>query len=772
MPNQQTPGMHGILLALILLAVAFFLSLRALRPPAPVPASAPATDFSAGRAREVLRTMLGNGVPHPVGSAADDAVRERIVAELTRIGYTPEIQSGFVCDEIGICASVKNIVARLDGSVPGQSVLVSAHYDSVPAGPGASDDGVGVACVLEIARAMKARQQPTHSVIFLINEGEEAGLLGARVFVESDLSAKEIRAAVNIDNRGTSGPSSMFETGTANDWAVRIFAQHATRPSTSSISYSVYKRLPNDTDFTVYKAVGYQGLNFAFIGGVAHYHTPLDNFDNANPASIQHHGDNALPSVVALANADLSNIPSGEAVYFDLLGRWLISWPARAGLPLSIVALLLILLEAAWLLWQKNLTSAALVWGLAGWLVTLAGAAGGAYLLAWFLRKAGAFPVSWVAYPLPAEAAFWTLSLAAVAFVGIVISRRAGFAGFWAGVWIWWALAAVLLSRLEPGFSYIFLVPSAVAALAGLPMALWPHPPDDAARHGSTLASVAPLTVAAILVFPAAIQFYDALGTKLLATIGLIIALALTPFAPLLDGLKSARPFPRLVFLSAIIAVPALAIFGAIVAPAYSAQSPERLNLRYWLDADAGAGQWMALPASGRLPEPLRVATQFHRSDKGPFPWSSAPVFLADAPHLVLNAPTFTILESSVDGSVRSYRALLRSERGALNALVMFPPDSGIAASHVEGVAVSAPSQGIRRYFNGWTLFECVTMPAKGVELTFTLPAGKPVDVYVVDQSFELPLEGMFLRKARPLTAIPSQDGDGTVVTRRVQILP
>jgi hypothetical protein len=753
------------------MAVVFFLSLQGLRPPAPVAASAPPTEFSTDRAREVLRRILGNGVAHPVGSAADDSVRERIVAEFTKVGYAPEIQPGFACDAAATCAAVKNVVARLEGSVASQAILVSAHYDSVPAGPGASDDGVGTAVVLEIARALKARPQPLHSVVFLINEGEEAGLLGAEVFVGSHPWAKEVRAAVNIDNRGTSGPSAMFETGSANLWGLRLYAHNASRPSTSSISYSVYKRLPNDTDFTVYKAAGYQGLNFAFIGDVAQYHTPLDDFQNANPSSMQHHGVNALPAVVALANSDLSNIPAGDAVYFDVFGRWVIEWPATWSSPLAAAALLLLLGEIGWLLWRKNFTPFALLWGFFGWILMIATTSAAAFLLRWLLQKAGALPVNWVAYPLAAQTAFWSLGFAVVVLVSIVIARKAGFVGLWSGIWLCWAITAVVIARLDAGFSYIALGPTAIAAVFGLPFIFLPKAPERPAR-GAVLATIAPLVAAAILIFSAAIQFYDALGNNVLPVIAILIAFILTPLAPVVEDLKAARPFSRLVFLTAVIAVPALSIFGAVVAPAYSAKSPERVNLRYWLDADNSTGHWLIRADSGRLPEPLRVATKFQRFDSGPFPWSKGPSFMAEAPRLVLNAPTFTILESSLSGDTRWYRALLRSERAAPNALVMFPPDSGIEGVNVEGAAIQKQSAAIRSYLNGWTLINCVTMPTKGVEIAFTLPAGKSVEIYAVDESYELPLEGMFLRKARPFTATPSQDGDGTLVSRRVQLLP
>ena len=81
-------------------------------------------------------------------------------------------------------------------------------------------------------------------------------------------------------------------------------------------------------------------------------------------------------------------------------------------------------------------------------------------------------------------------------------------------------------------------------------------------------------------------------------------------------------------------------------------------------------------------------------------------------------------------------------------------------------------TEPLRRFFNGWQLYECRTMPAKGVEITFTLPVDKPVEIHAMDQTYGLPLEGMFLLKSRPLIATPSQDGDVTLVSRRIQLLP
>lgn len=762
--------MRRILLSVLVLAAILALTLVGLEPPAAKPASAPANQFSAARALDTLHRILGNDQPHPIGTPADDAVRDRIVAEFSKLGYQPQIQTGFACGDFGTCATVNNVLARLDGTdtVSRDAVLLAAHYDSVPAGPGDSDDGVGVAAVLEIARDLKAMPAPRHSVIFLLDEGEEAGLLGARAFVDAHPWAKDVRAAVNLDARGTSGPSVMFETGDANDWAVRLYARHAARPAASSIFYTVYKELPNDTDFTVFKAAGYEGLNFAFIGDEVHYHTPLDNSANVTPASLQHQGENALPAVVAFANADLSSIPRGEAVFFDLFGHATIRWPARRTPLIAALAALLIFLQIAWLIRGKRITLRDFLFGFFGWLVTLAVTGALAVILRQGLRFAGSTPVNWIAHPLPFEIAFWSLGVAVVFANGVFFAKRAGFWGLWGGVWTWWALLALLTAWRAPGLSYLVLAPAAIAALAGLPATL----PRADRRVLSGIAVILPLAAAAIAGFGPASLLYDALGNRGLPIIALAVGLLLTPIAPLCMDVREVGGFRGFAFLWLPIVAGALATVAAVVLPPYSSKAPERVNIEYWRDADSGKAQWIVEPASGHLPEPLRLAASFHRASGRALPWISAPAFFTDAPGVDASAPTFTILESGLANGRHAYQALLRSERGAPSAAVFFPPDADVEDVRVGGRALPPEISRIRRYFNGWAMYRCDAMPADGVEIDFSLPVGRPVEVSAADESYALPPAGAFLLMARPLKAAPSQDGDTTVVTRRVQLLP
>jgi len=79
------------------------------------------------------------------------------------LGFQTQIQSGTGFSGYhewlsGISAgNVQNVVGKLPGTATTRSVLRVAHYDSHEQGPGAADDGAGVAAILEAVRALKAQ---------------------------------------------------------------------------------------------------------------------------------------------------------------------------------------------------------------------------------------------------------------------------------------------------------------------------------------------------------------------------------------------------------------------------------------------------------------------------------------------------------------------------------------------------------------------------------------------------------------------------------------
>jgi len=741
---------RGLAAALVLLALGLLLAVVQSGPPAAKPKDAPPAEFSAGRAREVLRDLLADGAPHPVGSPANAQVRERILAQLRQLGYAPEVQEGFACAANGSCARVENVLARLAGGEPGKSVLLSAHYDSVPAGPGASDDLAGVAAVLEVARALKAAPPLRHGVLLLIDDGEEAGLLGAHAFTERSPTMREVGAVVNLEARGTTGPSLMFETSGSDVWTVSQFAARAPRPFTSSLFPTVYQYLPNDTDLTLFKALGVPGLNFAFIGDPSRYHTPRDNFANASPGSLQHHGDNALAAVRGLANGDLERPPQGRAVFFDLFHLTVVRWPAGLSPLLGILALVLVL-AAVVLARRRGLTWGSLLLGLlitpAALLLTLVAAFGLQALLA------GAFPSPWVAQPWPAMAAFWLASFAVTVWTAVLLTRRGGFAGVWAGIWILWSLLGILLGLLLPGVSYLFIAPALVAGVAGLTGA------------GRPLASILPVLAVAVIWFPSLTLLYDGLGLTGLLVTALLLAFAYATLAPLVAvaGSFGRRWLP----LAAAVAAVVFAVL-AMVSPPFSPSSPRVLTVQLHEDADSGAARWL-LRGAPPFPPAVLKAGGFPQRPEVPFPWSPpmARALAAPAPSPRAAAPELAVLEDSTMNGKRHLRLRLTSPRGAPAGTVYVSKGARLESIAIDGQPIPVTEWGAKEE---WRPYTNLTLPAQGSELTLVLGNAQPVDWYVLDRTYGLPPSGQALLAARPKDAVPIQEGDVTLVSRKVRI--
>jgi hypothetical protein len=280
--------------------------------PAPLGPEAPATQFSAARADAVLGRLLGDQRPHPVGSQAAAQFRSRLLDELQAMGVQARTQTTTSCyseprwDNIP-CATVTNISADvLPGT--GKAILLMAHTDSVAAGPGAGDDGAGVATILETIRALKARGAAAHPVMALFTDGEEDGLLGAAAWLRHDAERARVGAVVNIEARGNQGPSYLFQTSKGDAGLIGLYARHVTNLAASSLYAEIYRFMPNDTDMTTFLAAGIPGANFAFAGNVAQYHTPLDRRENIDPRSLQQHGENAMELTDAIRNEELSNL--------------------------------------------------------------------------------------------------------------------------------------------------------------------------------------------------------------------------------------------------------------------------------------------------------------------------------------------------------------------------------------------------------------------------------------------------------------------------------
>ncbi len=329
------------LLLLILIVgipiVGFFLN----KAPKAVPENAPLTEFSAVRAMKHLEHIASE--PHAIGTPAHAKVRDYIIEELKKLGIEPEIQIAEVFYTNSFAATVKNIIVTLPGTEPGKSVLVAGHYDSVNDSYGASDDGSAVVTMLETIRILQLKNPFKNDIVFLFTDGEEIGLVGAKAFIEEYPLAKNTGLVLNFESSGTTGPSLMFETSTDNNWIISEFAKVVPFPYANSLSYEIYRNMPNDTDLTPFKKHGFKGINFAYLENRFDYHTGGDNIKNTSVESIQHNGSYLVPLIEHFADIDLNNTEKGNAVYFNTIGKGFVHYSYKWIAPFLILTCLVLL---------------------------------------------------------------------------------------------------------------------------------------------------------------------------------------------------------------------------------------------------------------------------------------------------------------------------------------------------------------------------------------------------------------------------------------------
>ena len=339
---RKTEPVISVLMLVVLLGIAV-LSIQQLNPPAALDSNASLNEFSAGRAMKHLASIART--PHPIGAPAHEDTRRYLVQELSTLGLAPEVQEATVVNPNWvspfIAATVHNVVAMLKGTENSHAILLVAHYDSVPTGPGAADDGAAVATMLETVRALKTSAPLKNAVILLFTDAEEFGLLGARAFVEQHPWAKNVGTVLNFDARGNSGPVIMFETSPQNGALIREFASAAPYPVATSFSSDVYRILPNNTDFTVFQNAHLSGLNFANINGFINYHTQLDSVENIDARTVQHQGAYALALLRRFGNLRLPIPAERNAVYFNTIGSILIHYPTSLSIIWGLLTALL-----------------------------------------------------------------------------------------------------------------------------------------------------------------------------------------------------------------------------------------------------------------------------------------------------------------------------------------------------------------------------------------------------------------------------------------------
>ncbi len=734
--------------AFLAFAIVSLLAFGASRPPPPRELDADPALFSATRAGTVLARILGDEAPHPVGSRAHAAVLARLVAELHAVGLEPTVQESLVAGRSGVVTHVRNVVATLPGRNDTQRIALTAHHDSVAAGPGAADDGAGVAAVIECVRALRHGAPLEHTLVVAITDGEEVDLAGACALVREHPEAHDVRAVVNVEARGTSGLAYLFQTGPGVGDALPLFGSSAERPVTSSMAALVYEKLPNDTDLSVFLAAGWTGLNFAFVGDFRRYHTPRDDLAHLDPRSLQHLGDGALAGLRALDGIDLAlpHEARPERVWHDVLGRFVLGWPRGWSVPLAVLALAVSAAAAR----RRRASLHGIVWGATG-------AALGiliSVLAMWGFARAqvGLHDAS---DPWFAALGSWSVASLLVAFLGstcgAMFARARGVrpADAYLGVWIGYAIAGVIVAAIEPAACLLLVAPALVAAIAvwGLGGSAGDASASTPSLRSSIVALI-PFAACAAIWLPFTLGVESALGFAAGFVPGALAGGAAAGLLPIFVAGQPRRAAP----FAAIAAI--VAFFALARAPDRTPDSPVWTNTAHVETQDAA--NWAFLAYGTTLPE-LNAGLAVESARLLPWARWIPTAQVAPAPRHGEPQPrgSVEVLESS-DGAPR-IRVKLSSPRGATTFVLGFPDGA------FEVAAIRSGDLAVRGQLPARSPLTFVGIGPEGVELELIRLQPGDWRFDLADVSSGLP-PGLARPFAPEPTRVPRGRGDTSIV--------
>lgn len=753
-PVPKPPAVAGWVALAAAAAVAWG-AVRAVDPRLEAPGPPSPGAFSVERALADVEVLARS--PRPPGSSGHRQAREHLTARLRQLGLDVEVAEATVVRPTRrgavLAARVHNVVGRKAGAAGRGRITLAAHYDSQPQTFGAADDASGVATILETLRALGADWRPRPDLEVVVTDGEELGLLGARAYMEERTEVEGADVLLNFEARGRGGPVAMFETSAGNLGLLRLFAGAAPRPFASSLSGEVYRRMPNDTDFTVFRGGGVAGLNFAFISGHEAYHSRLDSADRLSPATLEQEGVNALALVRTLGAGETPEAAAADAVYFNPWGtRFLVfpagwAWPLCLAILAAVGALLVVLKLRLAVRWRGACAAAGL------WVLGLAAASAVGWLFHRGLERVPGLLRSPHAEPYDFRAFVAVLALlVGAALVGLWALRgdRLGAAEALAGSLLFWSALLLALTWAAPGASYLAAWPIGFLGLTTVPVSLL-SPRGAPAVLAMGIAAWPGIAVWA----PLADLVFQALGldaAPLLApTLALAWSLAALPLWAV-AGRRGGRA-------ATVLLVAAVAAAGALILrDERSAERPGTDTLAWLQNAD-GEARWFSLDAA---PDEWTVGLVGERAALPPALGLGGEVLTGPAPALGMPPPEAAVEQDEVREGRRRLAIRLRSRRGASVLRALLAADAPLTALRVDGRSLPAqeiPPGDLRLVLHGFGV--------EGVVVELELEGAAPVELDLADQSWGLPEELLPAPRPEDLIPTPGWLTDSTFVAAR-----
>ena len=719
-----------------------WLSFDSLLPSKAALINAPDTEFSAQRALVPLQEIAK--APHYHGTKEHTRVGRFIISELEKLGLETQLQEAFILSNNNKrLVRPKNIVAKLKGTGKGKSLVLLSHYDSalVPSF-GASDAGSGVVTILESLRAYNAQgEKPINDIIVVFTDAEEIGLVGASLFVEKHPWAKNVGLVLNFEARGSGGPSNMIvETNGGNANLIKAFAAaDVSYPVASSLMYSVYKMLPNDTDSTIFREDGdIESMFFAFIDDHYDYHTANDTVENLDIETLQHQGSYLLPLLHYFAVSDLSALKAkDDFVYVNMPLVTFIYYPFSWIFPMLCLAFILFFAVLGYGLSKQKLDLRGVVKGFAPLLLslTICGILG---FFGWKLltniypqyqEVQHGFKYNGHAY----IGFFVSLCLAILFRVYSYFGKRSSVVNLLAAPLFLWLLVNVLVFVFLKGAAF-FIIPVFFGLLSWFLLLRFKTP---------RLVVMALLAAPSVFIFAPLIQFFPVgLGSDHIVISCVFTVLLFGLLLPVFGFYKLKKVLSYLFF--------AMALVFFIVAHTQSSFSQTRQkpnSLSYYNNIDTKEAYWVSYDKMldpwtkqylGKDPKPASAYIESAAGSK----YNTSYSFAAKAPVVAIPEFKLTINQNSTYKGMRRVRFTIIPQRDAHQIRLYTDKEVVFSSLQFNGAAVSTgealnaqgplnrPTDELLRYY---------ITDSDSLQVTYTLPENEPSPIFkVLEYGFDL----------------------------------
>jgi len=802
--RTRRPAVRSVWVALVLVAAAVAAAVVAYLPftwtPQVVPASAPATVFSAERAMDDLRAVASQ--PRSIGTPAHEATIDTIQSRLDAM----DVESHVVEDVVAVpdfgqvfAGRLRNVIARIPGTDSTGAVLLVSHYDSLPTSMNANDGGLGVATALETVRALQSGPAPANDVVVWFGDADETTAMNTRI-LQRHPWFDDVRIGFAFEAIGVRGPSLLSYAGQGDpavDAPARAVGENEglalgspqlttvngrwLREALEVVPHPVVALGLSDAAIGLSPDLGVAmfgsdlaGVSFSQVGDSSGYHTRLDNPDRVAPSSLQDAGDTSLALTRHFAALDFADVePAPRLIAFTVAPGWIVTYPASWAVPLALVAGGLLVAVIVVGRRRRRLTLPATAIGVVLVPVSVVAAAvlaaGVTGLLAPEVRFArNPYGAGWRTLLLAALA----LACVAVVYLGVgrLMKTRARRTALAAGALAALGIVGVLVSWALPALSYVFVWPTLAVAVLLAWMMLRPGQASLswAATAGLAVVGAATMVVAVPLVYllASAVSVAQPMFAAIIAAVTALLAAVLVPHFQYLTGGR-AWVVP-LVLVGAVVGFAG----ASLVAGRFDADQPRPNHIQYTLDADTGEATWVS--AATRLDA---WTDQFFTDEyttgraafsPGYFFGQTFDVIRADAPTVDLPPPRLMVLDDTTTAGVRTLRLRVASSRGAAMVHADLDLPGGLVAAVVDGDAVPVDEDAALRRFP-----IAVYNPGdEGVEVTLSVRGSGPITGTLTDFTNGLPaIPGMSIAGRPPqFMPAPFDFRDPTVVHTTVRL--